>query len=154
MSHYFFDSSALAKRYIPEAGTNWIRSIVSLNAGNNIIVASITRVEIISAVMRRARETSISVRTSQAVHLLVNRHSQRQYHIIGLTETIVLNAQNLLEVHPLRAYDAVQLASALEVNQRLSVAGFNPITFLSADTRLLSIATLTGLLVDNPNNYP
>ncbi len=60
-------------------------------------------------------------------------------------------AIDLILAHPLRAYDAVQLASALVLP--LSVEATHP-TFISADEVLLSTARELGLATDNPNLYP
>lgn len=56
--------------------------------------------------------------------------------------------------YPLRAYDAVQLASVHILNQPTVQSGRSPLVFLSADVRLLNIANSIGLLTDNPENYP
>jgi predicted nucleic acid-binding protein len=153
VSNYFLDSSALVKRYIPEIGSAWIQGII-LPATNNIFIASITRSEVVSAVMRRSRESSISSRTAKAVRLLMDRHSVRQYTIIALTDGVVKRSEDLLEAYPLRAYDSIQLASALELNQKLITNGLSALVFLSADNRLLSIATSVGLVTDDPNLHP
>lgn len=63
-------------------------------------------------------------------------------------------AEDLLEAHPLRAYDAVQLASALESNDRLVAADLAPLVFVSADTRLLAVAMAEGLATDDPTAHP
>jgi uncharacterized protein len=60
----------------------------------------------------------------------------------------------LLDMHPLRAYDAIQLASALAANTKLSVAGLPASIFVSADVQLLSVAIAEGLTVDDPNTHP
>lgn len=56
--------------------------------------------------------------------------------------------------YPLRAYDAVQLASALRVQFLLTLMPETKLIFVSADNRLLDIAQSAGLAIDNPNNYP
>jgi uncharacterized protein len=56
MNIYFFDSSALVKRYVPEPGTGWIQSLAMAGAGHQIFVARITWVEVLSALARRQRE--------------------------------------------------------------------------------------------------
>jgi predicted nucleic acid-binding protein len=56
--------------------------------------------------------------------------------------------------HPLRAYDAIQLASALGIYPSFEHAAFTSLTFLAADDRLLAIAQAEGLHTDNPNHYP
>ncbi|GIW01271.1 MAG: hypothetical protein KatS3mg058_2674 [Roseiflexus sp.] len=50
-----------------------------------------------------------------------------------MTGDVLRRAQYLLEQHPLRPYDALHLASALEVLLRLTSAGLPPLTFLAAD---------------------
>lgn len=154
MSQYFLDSSALIKRYVPEVGTPWMRSIATPNAGNLILIAHITLAEIVSGAMRRKRDGSVSERTARAIRLLADRHASREYRVVGLTEAIVRRAQDLLEIHPLRAYDSIQLASAIESNSRLVTAGLSPLIFVSADSRLLDAATAERLAVDNPNLHP
>jgi|GEM_PF-1352005 len=67
---------------------------------------------------------------------------------------VVALAGQLLDRHPLRAYDAVQLASALIVNQTLTEVDLPVPAFLSADDRLLNTARAEGLPTDNPNLHP
>ena len=55
---------------------------------------------------------------------------------------------------PLRAYDAVHLATAWLLNEELLRAGQPPLTFVCADDRLMTIAQAEGLLTDNPNHHP
>jgi hypothetical protein len=57
-------------------------------------------------------------------------------------------------VHPLRTYDAVQLASALESTTRLVAAGLLPLRFVSADARLLVAAATEGLMTEEPQAHP
>lgn len=154
MTDYFFDSSALVKRYILEVGTNWVRSIVDPNSGNEIIVAQITEVEVMSAVSRLARETLITAQVAHSIQMLLRQEMVREYVVIKLTKSISQNALSLLSRYPLRAYDAVQLASALQITQRLRLGGLSGLTFVSADQRLLSVAASEGLSTDNPTHHP
>lgn len=153
MSHYFFDTSALVKRYVVEQGTSWVRSIVAPEADNTILVAQITRVEIVSAASRRKRGGQISERTARAVRLMIDRHSRREYKMVGLTEQTIQRAEDILETHALRAYDAVQLAVALNSNDGLVAAGLPPLVFVSADKRLLEAAMREGLSVEDPSTH-
>jgi hypothetical protein len=78
------------------------------------------------------------------------RHGLR---IRQLDLDVVNLARDLLERYPLRAYDAVQLASALVANQALQDAQLSPLVFASADDRLNTAATAEGLGVENPNYH-
>ena len=154
MTAYFLDSSALIKRYIPEQGTLWVRSLAVSSAVNSLLVSRITPVEIISGICRRRREGTVTPHVGRAVRILLTRHLQREYGVIDLTAQVIHRSQDLLEQHPLRAYDAIQLASALEGHARLISAGLAPLIFVSADTRLLAAASAEGLRTDDPNGHP
>jgi predicted nucleic acid-binding protein len=60
----------------------------------------------------------------------------------------------LLERHPLRAFDAIHLATALTAQQFLTREGYPALVFISADDRLIRAAGAEGLLTDNPNQHP
>ena len=59
----------------------------------------------------------------------------------------------LANTHALRVYDAVQLAAALEINQKEQDAGFAPVTLISADQALNDAGTAEGLTVEDPNTH-
>ncbi len=153
MSTFFFDSSALAKRYMPETGTTWVRSHTSTAAQHDIVIARISPVELLSAFARQYHDGQIDLAILQAFRRLMMRHVQNQYHVLTLSNAIVRRALTLHETHRLRAYDSVQLASALELSTRLTSAG-RTLAFVAADVRLLQAAAAEGLTTDNPNNYP
>ena len=153
MAVYYADSSVLVKRHVVESGTSWVQQLTEPAAGNRIITAHITQVEGISALSRRLREGTLALAqytpiADDWVMLCVT-----QYQIVALTAAIVDASRRLLEAHPLRAYDAVQLATAVLSNQALVAAGHSPLTFLAADRRLLDTATAEGLAVDDPSQY-
>jgi len=77
-----------------------------------------------------------------------------QYQVSELDLALAEAAGELVTQHPLRAYDAVQLASALRVQSNLARTEASTLTFLTADDRLVAIAQAEGLLTDNPNHHP
>jgi predicted nucleic acid-binding protein len=56
---YFFDTSALVKRYAVEQGSDWVQS-VAVDRGSDIYIASVTTVEVTSAVARKLRGGHLS----------------------------------------------------------------------------------------------
>lgn len=152
MSILFFDSSALAKRYMPEDGMLWVRKQTSHSIGNDIVIAQITPVELYSAMARQYHDKQIDLPRLQAFRQLFMKHVQNQYLILTLSSEIITQALELHETYRLRAYDSIQLASALELNTRLLKTG-QTLTFVASDNRLLQSATSTGLSTDNPLNY-
>jgi len=81
-----------------------------------------------------------------------------QYQVIEITDAVITRAMALIELHKLRGYDGVQLASALEVNDLilstgLSAVGVSPLTLASADGEINLAAPAEGLNVENPHTY-
>jgi hypothetical protein len=154
MAHYYADSSVLVKRHVHETGTTWFRALAEPTAGNVIITARISMVEVYSALNRRLREARLGiVDYAQLVTDFVVTCAA-EYELVELTLPVVERARSLLERYPLRAYDAVQLASALMAHDTLQTAGLSPLTFLAADGRLLSVAQAENLATDNPHAHP
>ena len=69
MKTYFFDTSALVKRYISEIGSNWVRTVTDPEEGNGIILARITWVEMVSAYMVKTK-CRLSIKRSSGPGLL------------------------------------------------------------------------------------
>ena len=90
---------------------------------------------------------------AQAARTAIRAHIGSEYKVIEVTEALVEKAMILSERYGLRGYDAVQLAGAVEVNNRYSLNGLPPVTFISADQELNTAAIAQGLTVENPNSH-
>ena len=77
-----------------------------------------------------------------------------QYIIIPVTDAIYTRAADLCRAHPLRAYDAVQLAGALAIRDEALAVGVTLPAFVCADGAVLGIAGTEGLAAENPNAHP
>jgi predicted nucleic acid-binding protein len=154
MPFYQFDSSGLVKRYVDETGSDWVRAIVSPAQGNVISIADVTRAEVVSALARRAREGTITLDERDDLTQTFQAHAATQYQLVPTEPWIVDLAVDLIQRHPLRAYDALQLATALIVNRALIADGLPPLVFISADDRLIAAAQAEGLTADHPHWHP
>ena len=137
---YFFESSALVKRYVTEPGTAFVNRLL-INRQATHFIARLTQVEISSAIVRRSTP-------ADAVVLLgyFARDVNQAFTRITVDDRLLDQAVDLLAIHRLRAGDAIQLAAALTVWQR-----FPDLLFISADDELNTAATAEGLTVENPN---
>jgi predicted nucleic acid-binding protein len=151
---YFLDSSALVKRYVNETGSIWVQAITAPQTGNKLIIARITWVEVLSALARLQREGNLPPTNVTKAVQAFQYHLDTQYQVVELDRPLAQAAGQLVQRHPLRAYDSVQLASALKLQPAFARATSASLTFVSADNRLISVAQTEGLLTDNPNNYP
>ena len=151
MADYFFDSSALVKAYVAEAGTHWVRTILD-DEQHRIYISQLTEVEVIAALTRRF---SVGDLTQQDRDQLA--HDARQdcvsFLVVSITAEVIEASVDLALKHNLRAYDSVQLASALEVRNLLVQNSQNlvPLTLVSADLELNRASALEGVPVDDPN---
>ncbi len=154
MADYFFDTSALVKRHVKETGGPWVRSLVHAKAKHRLYIARITAVEVYAAITRRQYSGDLSPAQAGAILGHFRRHLAQRYRVIELTPALFDNAMLTARKHRLRAYDAVQLAVALEVQRLHQDAGLAPVTLISADQDLNAAATAEGLSVDDPNRHP
>lgn len=133
----YFDASALVKSYVNEADSQNMRRLLTRGSG---VTTRLSFVEVASALGRLGREgrlpedqrsTALAALTADAAGMLV----------IELTGEIVSRAQALAQKHPLRAGDAIQLASCLYVRDTVN----KRITLVSFDDRLNTAARLEGM---------
>lgn len=130
------DSSALAKRYVDEAGSQRIELL--LQNATELALCVIAVPEIVSGLNRRLREEGLSVhdygRVKQALVSDV-----RDAVVLQITPAVVSRSVNLLENNVLRAMDALHLAAAAEWQADL---------FVTADKRQYLAASHSGQLAE------
>jgi predicted nucleic acid-binding protein len=142
----FLDTSALAKLFVPEAGTAELSAMVS-QADVEIWVSELARLEFHSLAWRRYREQSLD---AQQVTTLLSELDQQleAWQVIDLTTAVLSTARELLAEHApqhaLRTLDAIQLASFMVVLEEGAA------TFVCADHRLCAVASVRGESVYNP----
>ena len=151
---YFADSSALVKRYVQETGTAWVRGITRQNPSRVIYIAHITAVEVTCAVARRRQGRTLTRPRASSILHRFRQHLAARYIVIEVTPALLDDAMLLGNAHALRAYDAVQLAVALEVHRSHQAAGSGPVTLVSADRALNAAALAEGLTGEDPNTHP
>ena len=154
MADYFFDTSGLVKRHVSEVGSGWVRSLTQAKAAHTLYIARITAVEMVAAITRRQRGGSLSAAQAGAILGHFRRHLNGRYFVLELSPDLLSAAMKLSRGHGLRAYDAVQLAAALELDCGNQAAGFGPVTLVSADRDLNTAAMDEGLTVDDPTAHP
>jgi predicted nucleic acid-binding protein len=150
MAVLFLDSSALVKRYIAEEGSDWVAGLLAPAAGNVLYTAVVSGAEVVAALVRRQRGGSLAA--NEASHAIAEFRDDWMtlYESVGADRALITRAMLLAERYGLRGYDAVQLASSLEVNaigQQLQ----SPVVLVSADDELNAAASAEGLQVENPN---
>jgi predicted nucleic acid-binding protein len=129
----FFDSSAFAKRYVEERGSQVVDSLCQ--EATEVALSVLCVPEIISALNRRVREGLVTDREYAKVKQDLSEDI-RDAAIVNLVPQVVSTCTKILEASPVRAADALQIACALEWETEL---------FVSADKRQISAAKKAGL---------
>lgn len=138
----YFDASALAKRYVSEPETPFVRRLL----GRGVPATSrLSEVEVASALARRCREGAVSADDRDRA-LARLREDIGSMYVVELSAKIADAARALLLRHPLRASDAIQLASCLHLADQLDA----PAALVVYDVSLASAARSEGLRVLPP----
>lgn len=145
---YFFDSSGIVKRYIDEAGSRWVQKIIA-NRDSSVAIVEIGIVEVVAAFAKRQRMKEITAPEYRFARRVFLRDAD-QYQVVSVDREVIERAVGLTDRHPLRAYDAVQLATALRLAEALETESLS-LTFVSADNQLCAAAEQEHLATVNPN---
>jgi predicted nucleic acid-binding protein len=159
MTLYYLDASALVKHYIFEPGSTWVselleaRSPDSLSRANLVFIsdASIAECAAAFAVLHRVQRISRRARDG-AFRACMQDIAGGLLNTIPLVTADFEMAAYLTQSHPLKAYDAVQLAVALRRSRALAIHEVQ-FTFVSGDSALNAAAQAEGLLTDNPFDH-
>ena len=129
----FFDSSAFAKRYVEEPGSDEVEA--ACLAATDLGLCVICVPEILSAFNRRLRERGLR----QSDYKLIKERllaDVADATIVDLTPAVIKEAVVMLETSILRAADALHIAAAV---------AWDAEWFISADRRQLAAARKAGL---------
>lgn len=149
MALYYFDSSSLVKLYLEEPGTDQVIRLASTASGNQICSSVLTRVEIRSAIAKKARRNEVEQQDAELAVALFEDHWKTRFVRQPLSDSILDQACRLIKSHALRAYDAVQLASCMALNQAAAPSSAVAV-FVCSDTHLIDSAAAEGLSCLDP----
>ncbi len=129
----FFDSSALAKRYIVERGTDSV--LARLRKADEILLSAICLPEIVSAFCRLRREGKLSQELCRELktHLALDF---AQASVIEVSTDILAGTVACLEGAVIRTLDAIHVVSAGSSSCDL---------FVSADRQQCAVAKSMGI---------
>ncbi len=146
MPYYYFDSSALVKRYSMERGTRIVNRLM-VKRGKVAILPTWSVTDFYAILSTRAQEGQITRDDCYSVLFKFEIESkQGLYQFIAPTmETYLATKELVLEYPFLRSAQVMHLALALELKPlRLTV--------VSADTQLLAASKTAGLHIINPED--
>jgi predicted nucleic acid-binding protein len=136
----FWDSSALVPLIVEEDSSAWARGV--LKDDPRAVIWALSTVEIRSALARKREEGALNQKAYRLALQRASRLLDSLTHVVVL-EPVRQRALRVLDVHRLRAADALQLASALVVSRENPAA----LSFVTLDSRLALAAEREGFAI-------
>lgn len=138
----YFDTSALAKKYIKETGSDEVIKIV---VGEVAATSKLTYPEMISTMVRRNRAGDISSKElSELIGIFEDDYNY--FALVDFSDEMLSLVKAVLKRHFLKAADGLHLASALWLKNLIN----ENVTFVTSDMNLLKAAEIEGLHTINP----
>ncbi len=154
MALAYLDTSALAKRYLPEVGSAWVARLCQQEP---VAISLVALPELASALARRTREGALTAQQRDALFQAFLRDA-RSFMVVEPGQAIAQQAAALLLTAPLpvrlRTLDALHVASARLAFARARRRGIATGSLVTADRALLDAASWAGLPTLNPEDYP
>ncbi len=152
MHYFYFDASALVKRYTRESGSDKMLFLFRNVPLERLLCLTIGAMEVFWICVRKRNDGRITSHQFERVvtHLkreVINRQSN--FRTVSLPDSLVWDSMDLIETHSLNSVDALVLRSALNIATELRNAG-DTLVLAASDQRLLRAARTEGLQVFNP----
>jgi predicted nucleic acid-binding protein len=128
----YLDTSALVKLYVEEEGSAAVAA--ALDEAEAACTVRVSYAEARAAFARHRREGALSATDLRRVVRALDE-DWSAYQVVDVSDGLVRRAGALSERHALRAFDALQLAAALELRR----GGVSP-EFACFDARLIRAA--------------
>ena len=139
----FWDSSAIIPLLVLEDKTEYC--ISAFQTDKEIMVWTMSKVEVFSALCRSFRENTLTEGTFELAKKRMTDLFDIAFEIVSISK-VKERALRLLQVHTLKAADALQLASVLVATQEVT----SKLPIMCFDERLKQAAKLEGFAI-NPD---
>ena len=146
MSCYFFESTAFAKLFVQEQGTDALIRLMEAVEDNRKLISASTPLEVYAAVRRRERAGDISPEDANAALDILRMEAARMVQQ-PLNPAVLEAARQLLDRTTLRWPDTLQLGAAVVARDMFQ--GME-IIFVSASQPLLDAAKAEGFHALDP----
>ncbi len=133
----YFDTSALVKRYVQEAGGPAARALLRRH---QVMSSAVAPVELMGALTRRRSAGEIEDRSLDAALSRI-RDDRSSWTLVEVAALVLARAEDIVRTTSLRTLDAIHVASALVVQASIGA----PLRFVTADARQRDAAASLGL---------
>lgn len=152
MYYFYFDASALVKRYTEEIGSDKVDFLFQNVPLNRLMCLAIGVAEVFSICVRKRNDGRITRHHfEQAVGYLDSEviNIESDFETIPVQNALIWESISLMDTHSINSVDAILLCSALDIVTNLRDEN-NELVLITSDQRLLRAAQIEGLLCFNP----
>jgi hypothetical protein len=146
VSCYFLESTAFAKLFVQEQGTDALIRLMEAVEDNRKLISASTPLEVYAAIRRRERAGDISAEDAAAALDILRLEAARMVQE-PLNPAVLEAARQLLDRTSLRWPDTLQLAAALVARDMFQKT---EIIFVSASPQLIEAAKAEGFHTLDP----
>lgn len=152
MYHFYFDASALVKRYTEEIGSDKVDYLFVNAPLNRLKCLTIGAAEVFWICVRKKNDGRMT--PYEFTHAVVNLNREvtsetSDFLTDSVPDALVWASLNLVETYSLNSVDAMVLRSALEAATELHRTD-DTLVLVASDQRLLRAASNEGLSIFNP----
>ena len=152
MHYFYFDASALVKRYTEEIGSDKVDYLFLNVPLNQLKCLTIGAAEVFWICVRKKNDRRIT--PYEFTHAVANLNREvtsdvSDFRTDSVPDTLVWESLNLVETYSLNSIDAMVLRSALKTAIELRRTN-DTLVLIASDRRLLRTANNEGLLTFNP----
>ncbi|MCI2430677.1 type II toxin-antitoxin system VapC family toxin [Candidatus Acetothermia bacterium] len=152
MPTFYVDTSALAKRYQEEEGSPFMDQLFALfeAQGNKGAASFLTFLELLAMLRRLLKGQRLNQASYNRLLADILRDLDTYFSVSPLNTSILTKSAQVITNHALKAPDAIQLATALELEPVLQQLS-QRLVFIAADEDLLTAAAQEGLEAISPS---
>lgn len=153
MYYFYYDASALVKRYLLESGSDRINFLFDNFPMGQFRCLSIGAAEVLSVCVRKRNDSRITQYDFN--HAVANLNHEvidttSDFKTVSTPNSLIWTSLYLVDKHSINSIDAIVLRSALDITIDLRGSTDGMLVLVASDQRLLKAAHDEGLLVFNP----
>lgn len=152
MYYFYFDASALVKRYARESGSDKMLFLFRNVPLGRLLCLTIGAIEVFWVCIRKRNDSRITTIQFDRAVILLRREvisNESDFKTISVPDSLIWNSIHLIETHSLNSVDAIVLCSALDMAVELRSTG-DTLVLVASDQHLLRAARTEGLQIFNP----
>ena len=156
MYYFYYDASALVKRYTQELGSDKVNFLFANVPHDRLMCLTLGAIEVIWVLVRKRNDSRLTNDDFRQAGINLDYEvidNQSGFRTFPVPNSLIWRSMDLIENHSLNSVDAIVLRSALDVAATCRDTS-DELVLVASDQRLLRAASSEELLVFNPEIHP